>query len=278
MIVAVTGSTGHVGRMVARQLAESRVPQRFLVRGASRAPLHAAAEAVNFNGFDDFDGCLRALRGVDVAFMVSAAESPDRLHQHEQFIAAAVQAQVRQLVYTSFVGAAEQATFTFARDHWHTEELIRNTNLDYTFLRNSFYMDLLPSFADSDGVFRAPAGDGRVGAVARADVAAVAAAVLRDPAAHRNVSYDVTGPEAFTIQELADTVSQVTGREMRYQRQTIAEAYQSREHLGAESWQLDAWVSTYTAIANRELDVVTDNVEILSGRPAIRLPDMLRLL
>ena len=94
--------------------------------------------------------------------MVSAAESADRLDQHRTFIDAAAEAGVRHIVYTSFLGAAPDATFTLARDHWVTEEHIRASGLAFTFLRDSFYLDFLPALAGEDGVIRGPAGDGLV--------------------------------------------------------------------------------------------------------------------
>ena len=114
--------------------------------------------------------------------MVSAAESPVRRDEHRTFIEAAAQAGVGQIVYTSFAGAAPDAIFTLGRDHHDAEQAIRASGMAWTFLRDNFYSDFFPLFADEDGVVRGPAGDGAVAAVARADVADVAVAVLRDPA------------------------------------------------------------------------------------------------
>ncbi len=101
---------------------------------------------------------------------------------------------MRHVVYTSFAGAAADATFTLGRDHFDTEQAIREAGLTHTFLRDNFYLDVLPWFADEEGVIRGPAGEGRVAAVARADVADVAAAVLRDPAAHADAAYQPHRP------------------------------------------------------------------------------------
>ena len=131
--------------------------------------------------YADLDAGRRALAGVDVLFMVSAAESPVRREEHRTFIRAAADAGVGQVVYTSFAGAAPDAIFTLGRDHHDAEEAIRASGMAWTLLRDSFYSDFFPMFADEQGVVRGPAGEGRVSAVARADVADVAVAVLRDP-------------------------------------------------------------------------------------------------
>ena len=136
---------------------------------------------------------------------------------------------------------------------------------------------MLPYFADASGVIRGPAGRGRVAAVARADVADVAAAVLRAPEAHADVTYELTGPEALTMAEVAARAGAAVGRDLRYEEETVEEAYASRRaaYPDAADFQLDAWVSTYTAIADGSVATVTGDVEKVTGRPARTLEDAL---
>ena len=82
---------------------------------------------------------------------------------------AAAAAGVRRIVYISFLSAAPDATFTFARDHFHAEEHIKSIGLAWTFLRDSIYLDYIPLFAGEDGVIRGPAASGRIAPVARDD-------------------------------------------------------------------------------------------------------------
>jgi uncharacterized protein YbjT (DUF2867 family) len=144
----------------------------------------------------------------------------------------------------------------------------------WTFLQDNIYLDFIPLFGGEDGVIRGPAGDGRVAAVAIDDVADVAAAVLRDPAAHAGAAYPLTGPEALSLAEAARIVTAHGDRPLSYQAETVEEAYASRASYGAPDWQLDAWVSTYTAIASGELDGVTPNVERLAGHPPRTLAEL----
>ncbi len=72
--------------------------------------------------------------------------------------------------------------------------------------------------------------------------------MLLDPASHAGATYDLTGPEALTFAEMAETITEVTGREVRFHDETLEEAYASRAVYGAPDWQVDAWVSTYTAV------------------------------
>jgi NAD(P)H dehydrogenase (quinone) len=193
---------------------------------------------------------------------------------HKATIDAAVAAGVRRIVYTSFVGAAPDATFTFARDHWHTEEYLRGTGVEYTFLRNNIYLDFIPGMVSEVGVIRGPAGDGRVAAVTRDDVAEVAARVLLD-SSHSGMTYDLTGPSAFTLAEFAELLSSLSGRPVRYQAETLDEAYRSREAYGAPAWEVAGWVTTYAAIASGELSDVSSAVEDLTGHPPIGLAEYL---
>ena len=263
--LGITGSTGHLGGLVATALA-SQHPV-LIVRDAARAP-QLDGTTVRAASYDDADGARAALSGVDVLFMVSAGESEDRRAVHRTFIAAAAAAGVRHIVYTSFLGAAVDADFTLGRDHADAEQAIRESGMQWTFLRDNFYSEMVPLFAGEDGVVRGPAGDGLFSPVARADVADVASAVLTDPDAHRSAIYELTGPEAFTMADAAARVSAVIGRTLTFHDETLAEAYASRRAFTSEQWQLDAWVSTYTAIRHGEVARVSGDVERLTGHPA----------
>jgi len=268
--LAVTGSTGRLGGRIARRLAAAGVPQRLLVRDTTRAPELPGTTAVHAT-YDDGDAVREALTGTGTALMVSAAEDEHRVEQHRRFVDAAVAAGVQHVVYTSFYGASPDATFTHARDHAVTEQLLRASGLRWTFLRDNLYADFLPDVVGEDGVIRGPAGEGRVSAVTLDDLADVAAAVLQAPAEHAGQTYDLTGPEDLTLAEVAAVISAVTGRQVRYHPETLDEAYASRASYGAPPWLVDAWVSTYTAIAAGELAGVSSAVADLTGRPATSL-------
>ncbi|HEX6920060.1 MAG TPA: NmrA family NAD(P)-binding protein [Actinomycetes bacterium] len=266
-VLAVTGSTGEVGGRVAARLAALGVAQRLVVRDPSRAPALAGAQVVAAaGGYADGDGMRRALSGVHTVFLVSAQETPGRVEQHLTAVRAAVDAGVTRIVYTSYLAAAPDATFTFARDHFHTEEAIRAAGVRHTFLRNSMYLDFLPVMVGADDVIRGPAGDGRIAMVARDDVADVAAAVLTGEG-HDGRTYDVTGAEALTMTELAAALARATGRPVTFHDETIEQAWASRAHHGAPDFAVEGWVTSYAAIATGEMDVVSDTVRQVAGHP-----------
>lgn len=272
--IVITGATGNLGGRVARRLAAAGIAQRLVVRDAARAPRLPGAE-VAVADYADPEAVRRALDGAATVLMVSASESPDRVDKHRSFADAAAAAGVGHLVYTSFAGAAPDAVFTLARDHAATEEHLRAAGPAYTFLRDNLYADFLPFLVGEDGVLRGPAAEGRAAVVAQDDIADAAVAVLGDPAAHAGHTYDLTGPVALTFTEIAAVLTRHIGRPVRYHPETIDEAYASRVSYGAPAWQVDAWVSTYTAVAAGELAAVSPDVERLTGHPATTLAGVL---
>lgn len=275
-VIGVTGATGAVGGAVARGLAAAGQPTRLIVRDPSRAPQLPGAEVATAT-YGDSAAMRAALVGVPTLFLVSATEDANRVALHTAAVDAAVAAGVERIVYLSFYGAAPDATFTFARDHWHTEEHIRDKDVSFVFLRDNLYLDVLPFLFSAEGVVAGPAGNGRFAGVARDDVADVAVTVLLDPAPHEGRTYELTGPQAISTADVAAALAAMSGRPLRYQEETLEEAYASRAHYGAPRFEVDGWVSTYVAIANGDLERVTQDVPELTGHPATSFTDFLRV-
>jgi uncharacterized protein YbjT (DUF2867 family) len=280
----VTGATGGIGSRVAARLAAAHhakttaVTQRLVVRDLARVPAIAGVEAVAMGprGYRDQTALTEALGGCETLFLVSGREAEQRVVEHAHAVRAAVDAGVRRIVYTSFLGADPDASFTFAHDHFATEQLIRESGLAWTFLRDSQYLDYLPLLVGEDGVIRGPAGTGKCAWVSRDDVADVAAVVLTgDDGAHDGKTYDLTGPEAQTLAWAAERLSEATGREIMFANESVQAAYESRAHLDAPDFEVDGWVTSYVAIGTGEMDVVSDAVPTLTGHPAQDLPGWL---
>jgi NAD(P)H dehydrogenase (quinone) len=272
--LTVTGSTGRLGSRVARGLSKLGVDQRLVVRDPAKAPALPGTHIATAD-YGDGNAVRTALTGARTVFMVSAAETSDRVQQHVTFIDAAVDAGVQRIVYVSFFGASPTATFTLARDHWATEEHLRSVGIAHTILRDNIYADFTPHFLGTDGNIRGPAADGRVALVAQADIAEVAIAVLTGDGAYDGRTLNLTGPAALTMLEIASILSDHLGRTVSYIPETIEEAYASRASYGAPEWQVEGWVSTYLAIAVGELAAVTDDIPEVTGHPAMSLEEVL---
>ncbi len=268
-LVGVTGATGAVGGLVAGHLSDRGIPMRLIVRDPRRAPALPGAQIATAT-YSDRESLLRAFTGVETLFLVSAREAIDRLEQHERAVEAAAAAGVGKIVYLSFLGAGPDATFVLARQHFHTEQYIKETGARFVFLRDALYMDYLPLLVGSDGVIRGPAGNGRTGFVTRDDVAEAAAAVLVS-SGHDGTTFDMTGPESLDLHQAAERLGRFIGRPLEYHAETEEEAYASREIYGAPDWEVEGWVTSYLAIANGEMDIVSDSVPRLTGHEAINL-------
>lgn len=276
-MIALTGVTGKLGGQLARDLSETGIEARLLARrpeAVEKLPHTSVYEAY----YDQSQVTVEALTGVDILFMVSGRESEHRVAEHKAFIDAAKLAGVRHIIYTSFFNAALDSTFTLARDHAETEDYIKENGFTYTFIRDNFYMDFFVGLAREYGEIKGPAGSGKVSAVVRDDVASVALAILQNPEHYDNQVLDMTGPEALTLGDIAERIGKVWGKPITYIEETVDEAYASRKAWPAEQWEYDSWVSTYTAIANDELSVVSTDIERILGRPATRLETFLAKL
>jgi uncharacterized protein YbjT (DUF2867 family) len=271
MTVAVTGATGELGGRVARELAARGVGQRLIVRDIARAPQLPGAD-VAVAAFDDSEAMARALDGTHTLFLVSGHEDRDRVSLHRKAIEGARLAGVERIVYTSFMGAAPNATFPFARDHGDTEQAVRKAGISLTSMRNALYADVAPLFVGADGVIRAPAGHGRVAWVARADVARLAVVLLTEPG-HEGQIYDVSGPHAIDLHETARILTRATRRVITYHPETLDEARASR--AGHPDWLIDGWIGSYVMLDTGEGSVTSHTIEHLTGQRPMTLAELL---
>ncbi len=275
--LGLTGVTGNLGGKIARSLSDKGSDLILIARSPERAPQIEEAD-VRKGSYTCDDETIAALTGVDVLFMVSGREAEHRLDEHKAFIDAAHKAGVRHIVYTSFYNASKNSTFTLGRDHFGTEEYIRNLGFVYTFIRDNFYMDFFVDMMKEYGEIKGPAGDGKVSAVVRSDVAAVIAKVLRNPEEYENQTLNMTGPKEYSLSEMCEIASDILGKEIEFIDETIEEAYESRKAWPAEKWQYDSWVSTYTSIKVGENAGVSTDIKNILGREAIDLEMFLKNL
>ena len=274
-MIGITGVTGKLGSYVADLVDRQRIASIHLARSPERAKVYASAE-IRKMVYANTPKVVEALKGIDTLLMVSARENPERVKEHKEFLDAAKLAGVQHIVYTSFYGADEKATFTLSRDHAQTEAYIKELGFTYTFLRDNFYLDFLIDIALENGEIRGPAGSGKVSAVARKDTSRVAAEILLNPKEWENQSLNLTGPEELSMEEIVELLAKNTGKTITYVDESIEEAYESRKKWPAQNWEYDAWVSTYTAIKAGEQAGVSTDVEKVLGRPAMSLIDVLK--
>ena len=274
-MIGITGVTGKLGSYVADLVDKKGIASVHLARSPERAKIYALAE-IRKIVYANTPEVVEALEGIDILLMVSARENRERVKEHRDFLDATKLAGVEHIVYTSFYGADEKATFTLSRDHAQTEAYIKKLGFTYTFLRDNFYLDFLIDIALENGEIRGPAGRGRVSAVARKDTSRVAAEILLNPKGWENQTLNLTGPEDLSMEEIVALLSKETGNAITYVDESVEEAYESRKKWPAQTWEYDAWVSTYTAIKAGEQAGVSTDVEKVLGCPAMSLIDVLK--
>ncbi|TNF27774.1 MAG: SDR family oxidoreductase [Deltaproteobacteria bacterium] len=215
MSIVVTGATGQLGRLVVAGLLEARPAEEITVIArdpAKAADLSARGVRVHVADYSQPETLAGAFAEGDVVLLISGSEVGRRIPQHRAVIDAARAAKVARLAYTSILGGPA-ADFDLAREHQATEELILESGLAYTFLRNGWYTENYTAQLPvqlAHGVFGATR-DGRIGAAPRADYAAAAVAVLTG-AGHEGRAYELSGDPGFTLTEYAAEVSRQTGK------------------------------------------------------------------
>ena len=275
--IAVTGVTGNLGGMVSRLCKENGIKVRNLARNKEKAEKMGFSDVFK-SSYDKSEDTVKSLEGIDVLFMVSGSENPNRVQQHKDFIDAAKIAGVSHIIYLSFYNASKNSIFTLGRDHYATEEYIKENRFKYTFLRDNFYADFFVNLCREYGEIKGPAENGKVSAVVRSDVSEVAAKILENPEKWKNQTLNMTGPEELTMDEITKLASKYLGKEIKYIPETVDEAYESRKIWKAEQWEYDSWVSTYTAIAEGEQAGISNDIEKVLGRKATSLTEYLETL
>jgi NAD(P)H dehydrogenase (quinone) len=217
MIIAVTGATGQLGRLVVEKL-KTKVPAAAIVAlvrsPAKAADLGVAAREADYDRPETLD---RALAGVDVLLLVSANELGRRAAKHRNVIRAATRAGVGRVVYTSLLHA-DASPLSLAAEHLETEADLKASGLPFTILRNGWYTEnysgSVPG-AVAGGALLGSAGGGKISSAPRADYAEAAAAALAGDG-HEGKTYELAGDEAYTLPELAAEISRRAGKAVPY--------------------------------------------------------------
>ena len=274
---AVTGATGHLGRLAVSELLARGVAASDVV-AVVRAPEKAADLAergvqVREGDYDRPQTLPAALAGVDRLLLVSGSEPGKRVPQHTAVIDAARAAGVQRLVYTSILHADTTAN-PLAPEHRATEEVLRASGIPATALRNGWYTENYTSQLDQyleRGEVLGATGSGRVSAATRADLAAAAvSALLAD--ADPDPVYELGGP-SFDFAELAATLTEVTGQQVTARDLPEAEYAAVLEQVGLDAGTAAFVASLDASIARGELETSSGDLERLLGRPATPLAE-----
>jgi NAD(P)H dehydrogenase (quinone) len=277
----VTGASGHLGRRVVELLLEKA--QGKIVAGTRKpeklADLAARGVEVRHADFEDPKSLEAALAGVDRVLIIStdAIDRPGRrLAQHRTAVTAAASAGVKHAVYTSMPNP-ETSPVVFAPDHLGTEQALKASGVSSTILRMCWYTDyLIPTLgpAVASGKLIAATGQGGAPYVTREDCAQAAAAALASTDAS-NKTWNITGPDLVTYEELAKLASELTGRPVTYSAVEAAERTAQLIAVGTPEPIAKMLVSGQVAIAQGKMGTPTTAVKELTGREPMSVREFL---
>ena len=276
----VTGASGQLGRLVVSGLLQQGVPAEDVV-AVVRSPAKAAdlAErgvAVRQGDYSRPETLPAALAGTQRLLLVSGSEPGQRIAQHGAVIEAARAAGVERIVYTSILHADTTGN-PLAPEHKATEELLKQSGLPSTVLRNGWYTEnytgQLGQYLERGEILGATGG-GRVSAATRADYAAAAVAALTT-GSDGDAVYELGGT-SFSFEELAATVSEITGQTVTWRDLPVAEYAAALQDAGLDAASAGFVAALDESIARGELETDSQDLSRLTGRPSTPLAEAVR--
>lgn len=280
-MIAITGATGQLGRLVIDQLLQTIPANQLiaLVRNPAKASdLQARGLQVRAADYTQPTALETALQGVEKLLLISSSEVGQRLEQHRNVVAAAKKSGVALLAYTSILNA-QHSPMDLAHEHRETEQLIKASGIPFVFLRNGWYTEnytaSIPT-ALQFNVLLGSAGDGKISLAARADYAAAAAEVLtRDDQA--GTIYELAGDAAYTLADFAAELSRQTGKQIPYNNLPEAEYRGILQNAGLPDWLASLLASSDNSAAQGALFDDSHQLNQLIGRATTPLADTIRI-
>ncbi len=282
-MIIVTGATGHLGRAIVEKLVE-RVSANQV--GVSIRDLKKAADLevlgirVRQGNFDDPDSLRHTFEGARQVLIVSSnarATGGDPLAQHHSAIEAARAVGAGRIVYTSHMAASDSSAFPPMLDHHATEEMLCQSGLAWTALRNGFYAASGISLMDhglTTGMIEAPA-DGKVAWTAHADLADAAAIILANEGQYDGPTPPLTGLQALDLADLAGIASELLDRPVCRQTLTDEDMRAKMTASGMPSRVAEITLGLYIASRKGEFAPVDPTMMRLLGRPPVSMRDLL---
>lgn len=281
MRIAIASASGRLARGTAKYVLEKVSPDDVILVSRNVDALAEFADhgvAVRYGDYDRPETLPAAFEGADRLYLVSLHELGHRVTQHRNAVDAAVAAGVRHIVYTSYIMVDPACPSTVVPDHLRTHELLDDSGLDVTYLRNGLFAEtpvtqILPP-AIGRGMLVDNTDHARGAFVHRDDCAAVAAAVLTS-SGHEGRTYDVTGPELLSFADLTALAAKVSGRPVGYLSVDDAEFDAQLRAAGVPDEVRGMIVSFGVSLRAGFGEPRTDTVQRLTGRPARPITDLM---
>lgn len=280
----VTGASGHLGNEIVNLLL-AIVPATnlsVLVRDPSKVEdFRKKGVTIHKGDYNNYDSLVKAFHGTDKLMFISSYDFNNRLAQHKNVIKAAAEAKVKHIVFTSFQRKNETESspiYFLSGEYIKSEELIKASGLTYTILKNGLYTDFLPVMLGEKvletGTIFIPAGEGKVAYTLRSDLAAGAVAVLTGQG-HENKTYEFCADKAHSFNEVAVTLTHVTGKPIAYVSPTVEEYKKALREAGVEEMIVTLMAGSAEAIKQGEFDRTDNTLSQFIGRDCTDLETFL---
>lgn len=270
-MLAVTGATGQLGRLVIEALLKKVPAQQIVaaVRNPDKAKdLAAKGIQVRLADYNQPKTLVSAFANVDKLLLISSSEIGKRTEQHKAVIDAAKAAGVSLLAYTSLLHT-DTSPLMLAEEHSATEAYIKQSGIPAVILRNGWYSENYTgsvAAALSHGAVFGCAKDGKLATASRADYAAAAAAVLTQPDQAGKV-YELAGDNAFTLTQYAAYISAASGKKVEYKNLSQAEYIKLLEQVGLPAAVASMLGDSEAGAAEGALFDNSKQLSALIGRP-----------
>ncbi|SHL62159.1 SDR family oxidoreductase [Roseibium suaedae] len=278
-MIAVTGANGQLGRLVLEALtAKGATSVRALVRSPEKAQdLASSTVSLAEADYTKPDTLAKALAGVERLLLISSNEIGQRTTQHLAVIDAAKAAGVKLIAYTSLLHA-DTSKMALAPEHKATEEALAASGISYVLLRNGWYLENFDAALASGlehGAIAGAAGEGKIAAASRKDYAEAAAAVLLG-ADTSSRTYELAGSPAFTLSELAASLSEASGKEIPYHDMPEADYAKLLTQVGLPEAFAGVLADSDANAAKGSLYETSDDLEQLTGRKSLSYKEYVR--
>jgi uncharacterized protein YbjT (DUF2867 family) len=267
-MILITGASGNVGQEVLRQFAKTGRPVRAAFQSASKAATAPAGVETGIMDYNQPETVRAALRDVDKVFLVGPV-TPNLPELERKATDEIKRSGARQVVKLSAMGGRAA---TFPRQHQESEDYIKSSGVDYTFLRPNGFMQNMVNYNGAtirtQNAFYGSQGDGKVSHIDIRDIAAIAVKVLIEDD-HLGKIYTLTGPEALTNSRLAEILSATLSREIKYVNLPSQQMKQALLAAGMPEWNVDALLDLSELYRAGGASTVSMDVEHILGRKPI---------
>lgn len=279
MKIAISGATGQLGNIVVEQLKKRISAENIVALARNTEKANALGVEVREFDYSKPEILTGALLGIDRLLLISGSEIGKRVDQHTNVINAAKEAGVKWIVYTSLLHL-ETTSLNLAEEHKITEQVLKESGINYTLLRNGWYSENYTASvpgAIGGGAFLGSANQGKIASAPRADYAEAAAIVIADES-HKGKTYELAGDQFYTLTDLAAEISKQTGKTIPYNNMPEEEYANILKNIGLPEG-LALGLANWDVSASKD-DLFDDGKQLskILGRPTTSIAESVKVV